>query len=75
VTVPGTALGDAAPDEEPVFVASVDGGETREFLTLQNAMCWMEDFERPTGSITFLGKTLVSYSRGDINAASASDQA
>lgn len=75
MTVPGAPLGDAAPDEEPVFVASVEGDETREFLTLQNAMAWMEDFERPTGAITFLGRTLIWYTRGDISAATATGEA
>jgi hypothetical protein len=38
MTVPGTKLGDEAPEDPPVFVADVEGQQPQEFLTLQSAM-------------------------------------
>jgi hypothetical protein len=69
LSAPGASLGNAAPDDDPVFVATVEGGETQDFLTLQNAMTWMEDFEKPTGTISFLGHALVLYSKGSVSSA------
>jgi hypothetical protein len=71
VTVPGTALGNANPDDNPVFLATVEGGETQEFLTLQRAMTWVEDYENPTAVITFMDQPVIRYTKGAVDAVGA----
>jgi hypothetical protein len=67
MTAPGAALGNQQPEENPVFTATVEDHGTETFLTLQRAMNWVEEFERPTGTISFLGQAIVSYSQGEVN--------
>ncbi|MGV0081737.1 hypothetical protein ACRUZW_26035 [Mycobacterium colombiense] len=56
-------------DDAMVFVAEFDGQESQTFLTLQNAMFWVEDLDRPTGTISFEGEPIVRYTNGDVDLA------
>jgi hypothetical protein len=53
----------------PLFEAVFDGEPPQTFLTLQDAMFWVEDLDRPTGTISFDGEAIVRYANGDVSLA------
>ena len=52
--------------EDMTFHAVFDGQEPQTFPTLQAAMFWAEDLERPTGAVCFDGQVIIRYDSGDI---------
>jgi hypothetical protein len=48
------------------FSTEVDGREPHRFVTLQDAMGYVEGFEAPTGVIRCLGRDVVQYVNGNI---------
>ena len=53
-------------DGDMTFLAEFDGQKPQTFLTLQAAMLWAEDLERPTGTVWFDGQAIIRYDSGDI---------
>jgi hypothetical protein len=53
-------------ESDPVFDAVFDGQPPQQFLTLQDAMNWAEDLDRPTGTISFESKAIIRYDSGNI---------
>ena len=53
-------------DDDMTFHAEFDGHEPQQFLTLQDAMFWAEDFDSPTGAISFDGQPIIVYDSGSI---------
>jgi hypothetical protein len=54
-------------DTAPVFDAAFDGHEPQQFITLQDAMCWAEGLEAPTGTISFEGQGIIRYAGGAVD--------
>jgi hypothetical protein len=59
-------LPDDDDDMMDPFSTEVDGREPRRFVTLQDAMGYVEGFEAPTGVIRCLGRDVVQYVNGNI---------
>jgi hypothetical protein len=53
----------------PLFGAVFEGQPPQQFITLQNAMNWVEDLDRPTGTISFEGQAFVRYTDGNVTLA------
>jgi hypothetical protein len=53
----------------PLFDVVFEGQPPRQFITLQNAMNWVEDLDRPTGTISFEGQAIVRYTDGNVTLA------
>lgn len=56
-------------EEEVEFTASFDGYEPEKFFTLQDAMAFAQDIEKPTGAISYNGLSVVTYTAGDVELA------
>lgn len=56
-------------EDTPVFDALFNGEPPQQFLTLQDAMFWVEDLDSPTGTIEFQGQAIISYDSGAISVA------
>lgn len=52
-----------------LFDAEFEGQPPQKFITLQNAMNWVEDLDRPTGTVSFEGQPIVRYTNGDVSLA------
>jgi hypothetical protein len=52
-----------------LFDAVFEGRPPQQFITLQNAMNWVEDLDRPTGTISFEGEAIIRYTNGDVSLA------
>jgi hypothetical protein len=48
-----------------LFDAVFEGQLPQRFVTLQNAMNWVEDLDRPTGTISFEGGAIIRYTDGN----------
>jgi hypothetical protein len=53
----------------PLFEAVFEGQPPQKFITLQNAMNWVEDLDHLTGTISFEGQAIVRYTNGDVSLA------
>jgi hypothetical protein len=53
----------------PLFDAAFEGQPPQQFITLQNAMNWVEDLDHPTGTISFEGQAIVRYTNGNVTLA------
>lgn len=53
-------------DTAPLFDAVFEGQPPQQFTTLQDAMNWVEDLDRPTGTISFEGEAIIRYTDGDV---------
>ncbi len=50
----------------PIFDAVFEGQSPRQFNSLQDAMNWVEDLDRPTGTISFEGEAIIRYTDGNV---------
>lgn len=60
---------DIEEDEDMEFHAAFTGQDEQRFPTLQSAMAWAQELQKPTGTISFQGKPIVRYSDGNVNVA------
>lgn len=56
-------------ESAPLFDAVFEGQPPQQFITLQNAMNWVEDLDRPNGTISFEGEAIIRYTDGNVTLA------